>query len=275
MRYARWQVGMDIQVEEIRIVAVQRRRGTLRVCHWWHIPYRISEETPETPLFTTKACNALRKLHQQLPARHQLWVSYPSQRIQQLSLPISDRTLPETELRHYAEQAAAHHFTQPISEMYWDYHVTPTALIVTVTDRAGCDALLAQLHHIGLYPSGLTPCDRILAVLVAQGMPAGCVMGMHAESHYWLWAESVQPGQSGWVDRADTASFAALCSRLNTSPHHVALIPDMAAEIPSFAMHSLNVWGSVETDGLPLPVNRGRFALALGLAMGCTRRCYR
>ncbi len=85
-----WQVGLDIQMEAIRALAVIRRRNGWQLRYWWHkiLPSGVLREgILHQPDILSEQLKLLRK---QLPRHISLRIALPAQRILQHTIHVPD-----------------------------------------------------------------------------------------------------------------------------------------------------------------------------------------
>ena len=77
MVFTTWQIGMDIQHESIRVVAVQRQRQGWQLRHWWQLPLPEGTFSDGLIMNTEALTKALVEWRKELPLRHQIRISFP------------------------------------------------------------------------------------------------------------------------------------------------------------------------------------------------------
>ena len=274
MMFATWQIGLDIQHESIRAVAVQRQRQGWQLRHWWQLP--LPEGTFRDGLLInaeafTKAMLDWRK---ELPVRHQLRVSFPTQRTLQRSVPAPDKRLAESASEAYIASATARQLQMTPAQLCWDYlasqDVTDSHLIIAArqTDVA---ALVKSLAVVNLYPATVTPGAGALPLLIAPCHLEKCEYLVHREGNHWLWASTEITPRWGWADTHTVPTIIDFCQQFKTEPERVALSfaqpePQPAGFLP------LDAWSALSRYQPPLPRHGGMFTVAIGLAIGRVSR---
>lgn len=269
MIFSGWQIGLDIQAEGARAVAVQRSRQGWQLRQWWDIPFpagTFDRDCLSRPALLSGRLACWRKA---LPRRHQLRVSFPVQ------YRVADNiSPPEVDLCSVAEEEyIACRISQlrhiPAAELYCDYLRHNDDLAVTAARQRDVHALLACLTCIRLRPVSVTPCDNVLQALPKESYPAACDYLVHEEPTYWLWA-ACNGGRCGWQDKTQTPDLAALCLKLNAAAGNIAFSSACPGQQPR-AGHALDIWQRIVRQYPPIPANKGRYTLALGLALGSLR----
>jgi len=274
MMFSTWQIGLDIQHESIRAVAVQRQRQGWQLRHWWQLP--LPEGTFRDGLLTNSEAftKALLDWRKELPVRHQLRVSFPTQRTLQRPIPAPDKRLAEPASEVYIASATARQLQMTPAQLCWDYlasqDVTDPYLIIAArqTDVA---ALIKSLAAIRLYPATLTPGASALPALIAPCHLEKCQYLVHHEGDHWLWASAEAMPRWGWVDTHVVPTIAELCLQLKTAPDRVVLSFAQPQSLPTGVL-LLDAWEALSRLQPPLPRHGGIFTVAIALAIGQVSR---
>lgn len=271
MMFPGWQIGLDIQIEGVRAVAVQWHRQGWQLRHWWHFPFSISGLTD--PIFASPEIlsKALDGWYKQLPNRHRLHVSFPAQRTSQRKISAPDNSLCEAVHEDYIAYSAAQKLHIPASQLYCDYLEQEGTRNVTAARQSDIETLLSCLKSVQLLPNAVTPCDKVLYALPESCYPPECQYLIHEETEYWLWANTGDTGTSGWQDKRQSPCLSALCQYLETSAEKIAFSSACFQDKPTSAVKTLDVWQLLTRQYPPLPQQKGRYTLALGLALGYAR----
>jgi len=268
MLYSGWQIGLDIQAEGIRAVALQWHRRGWQLRHWWHLPLALVASRrrilPQPDALREGLCT----VRKQLPYRYRLRVSFPAQMTRQQKFSAPDAMLSEAEREKYLNQRVEHPQTQNPSHPYYDYCQYGSSVMVTSAQAHEVNQLLDCFREMNFMPESLTPCDKVLSALTVNHAPAGCRLVVHEEPEYWLWAEVAGMRLSGWQDKQQTASLTDLCLALNVVPDEVALSQAFAQGDGSIETQVLDAWQSIRPLQPPLPAHGGLYTVALGLAQG-------
>lgn len=274
MMFKTWQIGLDIQHESICAVAVQRQRQGWQLRHWWQFP--LPEETFRDGLLTnagalTKVLAGWRK---ELPLRHQLRVSFPTQRTLQRRVPVPDKRLAEPASEAYIAAATARQLQMSPAQLSWDYlasqDVSDSHLIVAArqTDVA---VMVKSLAETRLYPATLTPGASALLALIEPCRLEAYHYLVHHECHSWLWASTEPVPRWGSIGTDTALTFFDVCQQLKTEPEFVAMSDEQPESLPS-GVGQLDAWRAFSRLQPPLPLNSGIFTVAIGLAIGRVSR---
>lgn len=270
MVFTTWQIGMDIQRESIRVVAVQRQRQGWQLRHWWQLPLPEGTFSDGLIMNTEALTKALVEWRKELPLRHQIRISFPVSRTLQRPVPASDKRLSEPAREAYIASATARQLQMTSAQLCWDYlpsqDVADPHLIVAArqTDVA---ALLKSLAAIRLYPTTLTPGASALPALVSPCRLEKYQYLVHQEQGHWLWASTEPVPRWGWSDTNAVPTIFDLCQQLKTEPELVALSLAQSSPVPANIL-SLDAWRAFYRLQPPLPRNGAEFTVAIALAIG-------
>lgn len=270
MIFSGWKIGLDIQTEGVRAVAVQKHRRGWQLRQWWSLPYPsmvFIDDILSQPAVLLEVLDGWRK---QLPRRFQLSVSFPAERTFQQNIPIPDKNLSEAVRENYVGYTTARQLQLPASQLCYDYLEQLDALRVTACRQSDLDTLLSSLSSVQLYPDTVTPGDKVLHALPAVCNPQACQYRVHEESDYWLWASCNHIISSGWQDKRQYSDLTALCQWLQSVPEHIAFSTACPRDNTPIPVQELDAWQLVTRLYPPLPQTKGRYTIALGLAFGGT-----
>lgn len=270
MVFTTWQIGMDIQHESIRIVAVQRQRQGWQLRHWWQLPLPEGTFRDGLIMNTEGLAKSLVEWRKELPLRHQIRISFPGARTLQRPVPAPDKRLSEPAREAYIASATARQLQMTSAQLCWDYlpsqDVADPHLIVAArqTDVA---ALLKSLAAIRLFPTTVTPGASALPALVSPCRLDKCQYLVHQEQGHWLWASTEPVPRWGWSDTNAVPTIFDLCQQLKTDPELVALSHAQSSPVPANIL-SLDAWRAFSRLQPPLPRNGAEFTVAIALAIG-------
>lgn len=270
MEFTTWQIGIDIQHENIRVVAVQRQRQGWQLRHWWQLPLLEGTFSDGLLINTEALTKALADWRKELPLRHQIRVSFPGSRTLQRPVPAPDKRLSEPAREAYIASATARQLQMTPAQLCWDYlpsqDVADPHLIVAAR-QTDVSALLKSLAAIRLYPTTLTPGASALPTLISPCRLEKCRYLVHHEKDHWLWASTEPVPRWGWSDTNAVPTIFDLCQQLETEPEMVALSHARPAPAPTNIL-SLDAWQAFSRLQPPLPRNGEEFTVAIALAIG-------
>lgn len=283
-----WQVGLDIQIDAIRVLAVVRRRYGWQLRYWWHqtLPSGVLREgILQQPDIVSDKLKLLRK---QLPRHISLRIALPAQRILQHTIPTPDRRLREPERGGFINATASKVFPLGSQALALDYRnatASSSELVITAARQSEVEQWQACLHQAGLSPHmiDITPCAlRYMATAAGLSGPYWLV---HRLVNEWLWVSSADMPFDFGVVAADSDDVTpgqppttfnplpALLKQLQTRYPEQRGIP-----ITVYYSNAADVASAENTTGWspftafaqyqpPLPPSPAAFILAGGLAL--------
>lgn len=253
-----WKMGLHIQQDGVRAVALQRRREGWQLNKWWYFPVVNAVDHngligDGEPLMTT-----LQALRAELPSQHHLRIAFPARRTLQRTLPLPDR-LCESECQAYVTASTAKALQMPPGSLLSDYSADAalTSLSVTAAHRQEVSYVTKLMARAGFSQYALTPDACALTSFFPFAGPQ--VQGIAAyDGEQWLWATRERWGyhtQGGIHALSETLSLAPaqwLC----------------CSECPEPGFNACNPWQWLTWQHPPKAPDEWRFAVALGLAVG-------
>lgn len=269
-----WQIGLEIQQQTLRAVAVQRQRQGWQLRHWWLLP--LPENTFRDGVLRSpeQLTPVLASWRRELPLRHQLRVAFPSQRTLQRPVPVPDNRLREPDREAYMASSAARQMQMLPAQLSWDYAIQPqdaTQHLVTAARLSDVEELLHCLAKLRLFPATLTPGASVLPALSNLCCQAASAYLVHREIDHWLWASVGEHPGWGWIDARQSKTLAELCLTLETTPEKIAFSSAIAEPLPPGTV-ALDAWRALARLQPPLPQHGGSFTVAIALAIGRLNR---
>ncbi|TSJ53421.1 hypothetical protein FND52_15090 [Atlantibacter subterranea] len=253
-----WKIGLHIQRDGIRAVAVQRRREGWQLKKWWYFPLSAATDCHGLIISNAPLIQALQTLRAELPAQHHLRVAFPARRTLQRTMPLPDQ-LCESECQAYVTTATAKALQMAPESLFSDYRpdAAQKTLSVTAAHRQEVGDVIALLERGGFSYYALTPDACALTSFFPYAAPQ--IQGIAAcDGEQWLWATRERWGgqtEGGLGGLAQTLSIPLsqwLCC--SDTPQEGAAVCDP--------------WRWLTWVHPPKAPDEWRFAVALGLAMG-------
>ncbi|WP_049292929.1 hypothetical protein [Franconibacter helveticus] len=261
MANGRWQIGLHIQKDSVRAVALSRKRGGWALCRWWHMPASDRLWPDGAAIAGEPLTQALRQWRAQLPRGHSLRVAFPAQRTRQRDIPRPAGLLCESECESWLAGAAARELHLPTESLWLDYTLgeAPARFQVTAAQRRETEALLASFQAAGLQPETLTP-DACALAAFWPSAPDNVQLIACKGADAWLWASRSRWGVS------EHGELLAQAREMNISAQQIAI----CGALPEDASNCLQLdpLCFVTFQPPPLLKEAACYTVALGLAMG-------
>ena len=239
MTYEQWQIGLEIQEDGIKALALVSRGGQLRLRRWWQLalpPGCISNGSVAAPDALIATLTTWRKT---LPWRHRMRLGFPAHRtlIRQVPFPTAPLNAPECE--RYIAAATARQLGLAPEALMLDYQAATDKrhFIVTAAQREEVARLSDCIGRAGLRLSAVAPDANALCTLLSRlGAPLRGVVSWQAGK--WIMACG---NHWGWADAVTVTAFEQACALLGTPADETAwceLPPDITAP----AAQHFNPW---------------------------------
>lgn len=257
MVFSSWQIGLDIQCDGARAVALSLDRRGACLRRWWYFPHSVSQATGPLSLPDTMA-----DWHRQLPLGARLRVSFAGLRLLQQSVAAEPEPLNEAQRALYLAATVSKQLRMSAAELSLDYRVQPSGhYTVSAARREEIDALSVALRRYRLTPQAIAPAasalQGFLPFITAQGHNAV----IYQAADRWLWASAESWGV---LSTTEAATASALCLHIHGQASRAVVCQQAFADatVPYF-----DPWRALVRVQPPLPDDGDRYAVALGLAL--------
>lgn len=270
-----WQVGLEIQPQQLLAVAARRHHAGWQLTHWWQQPLQLGTFC-EAQLLQPEALSAtLAAWQQQLPPRYRLQCALPQALVLQAQLTLPNAIAAE-QTAWAVQLSLPKLFPLPADDLAYDYcHPDGTAqpLLITVARRSVVAEWLAALQAARLFPSVIevTPC--VLRGLARQQRhsPQALLLHLQADSSLVV-SPPGTPCRFSTLPTDEALFTAALqwcVTQCGVTPSALLL----SGEVPELRQESVDpprsLWRPFAhfSATLPkLPDRQEQFAVACGLA---------
>lgn len=179
-----WQVGLDIQEDTLRSLAVKKRRYGWQLCHWWHAPLAGSSLNSRGEVEPECLLELLKNWRKRLPKKISLRITLPVSLILQQPLPLPAQPLSEPELAWLVEASLDKLFPLPASELAFDYRQMmgkkgqpAEKLLITAAKYSELNRWLAVLAEVGIEPDAVDIAPSILRFMAdLVGVPTDSLL---------------------------------------------------------------------------------------------------
>lgn len=261
MVFRSWQIGLDIQCDGARAVALSRGRHGWCLQRWWDFPH---SKTP--PAGQSELPEAMVDWHRQLPLGAQLRVSFPGSRTLQKAVTPEPGALNETQRAMYLAASLSKPLHMNAAELSLDYCTQPSGeYAVTAARREEVEAMRTVLHQIRLIPMAIAPDASALQSLIPFIAAKGYSTLIHQSGEYWLWASADRWGSVGV---ALVATASALCQHIAVQTAQAVTCHQALA---GNGVAYFDPWSALMRLQPPLPEKGERYAVALALALARVR----
>ncbi|WP_312981907.1 hypothetical protein [Atlantibacter sp.] len=253
-----WKIGLHIQQDGVRAVAVQRRRGGWQLKKWWYFPLVTATDNHGVIISSEPLIQALHTLRAELPAQHHVRVAFPARRTLQRTMPLPGH-LCESECQGYVTAATAKVLQMAPDSLFSDYYpdAARKTLFVTAAHRQEVTGVMALVERAGFSHYTLTPDACALTSFFSYAAPH--IQGIAAcDGEQWLWAT-----RERWGCQPE-GGLGSLVETLSVPPSQWLCCNGE----PQDGVASCEPWRWLTWVHPPKAPDEWRFAVALGLAMG-------
>lgn len=262
MVFSSWQIGLDIQKDGARAVALTLNRRGPWLRRWWYFPHSSSPATGLSLLPENMAC-----WYRQLPHGARLRVSYADLRVLQQTVAVESAPLAASQREIYLATTVCRQLRMNAAELSLDYSVQSSgAYAVTAARREDIEALCAVLRQCRLVPEAVAPAASALQSLLPYLNWRDRDTVIYRADERWLWACAERWGV---LSAADVATAQTLSTHIHGQAGRAVVCQQAFAndEVPYF-----DPWRALVRVQPPLPEDGDRYAVALGLALAKVAR---
>lgn len=264
MLFRHWQIGVDIQHDALRVVAVQRQRYGWQLRGWWHAPLEAGWIIQGMVAEPDAVAGVLARLRRHWPLGHRIRVGIPVGRTVLRHVPSPAVQLREQAFHDYVGQVAARQLDIPVEKLCWDY--------TAKAEHAGIDIVAAHHEDVITLQRCLSLAQCRVAAITPDALALGLFQSVLGENQWvicrtcthWVWFSS-----AGWgsLPVAEAAECLAVCDQLRCLPENAWFCGQIAPDYQE-QVNILDPWRAIQRVSPPLPVDHYCYALAVGLAMG-------
>lgn len=126
MAFDRWRIGMDIEPDVLRALALSRERTQWRCRGWWQFPLPMGRDAQGDPCPVAATVDALRRWRRQLPRRLSVRLCLTGLPVTLTRLPAPDRRLGESACGWYLETQLRRRLPSLPAALAWDWCLDAT-----------------------------------------------------------------------------------------------------------------------------------------------------
>ncbi len=262
MAFGNWRIGLDIQKDALRAVAISQRRGIWRLQRWWRLPCDGDDEEK-------RISAALNGWYRQLPLGYYLCVGFPTRRTLQREIPSPPPGLSELQCAHYVASATGRQLQMPEQTLCLDFCsvFAESRFAVTAARASEVGRLAAMIRQARLRLTAIAPEACALFSFLPfishhdDSDMADCCL-VYRTAAEWLW---VCQDRWGSIPCHEAPDCATLCQRLATTPRRLVCCSPGA--LTGDGVRDFNPWLALSRLQPPLPEEGDGYAIALGLAL--------
>lgn len=266
MASGHWRIGLNIQDNNVFAVALADSRQGWQVRGWWAFSDGMVADRRSLWSAPYRLKALLGDWRATLPRYHQLAVSFPALQTLQRQLPVPVPSLNEPQREVYLALNMARELQLEAGALQLDYHLSsgsPSRYAVTAVKRAVYEPMIQALNALDLAPQAMTPDACALQTLMPGVSADGYEAIVYRQDDIWLWASAQEWG--AWTCH-ELTDPQAVCQAIGLPQHRVAFI-----ESGNMNSADYDPWQVIARRLPPLPVNGGRYSIAIALAIGAGR----
>ncbi len=259
MVFSRWQIGLAIQDDGVRAIAISRGRQGWRLRRWWFLAPSLETATGSMRNLT----DTLRAWQRTLPLGYQLRVAFPSGRTLTREIPAPVSALTETQCMQYLSAATGERLRMAAEELTLDYCLREEgSFSVVAAKKTEIEELRQILYRARLHVWAIIPdaCALTSFLPYLAAVDAKRRTYIAREQSVWVWADEKRWGAVS-VQEAETSE--ALCTSLGIDSECAAFATAAAGD----SAFVFDPWRTLRQIQPPVPADNARYAVPLGLAL--------
>ncbi|MCD1126116.1 pilus assembly protein PilM [Jinshanibacter sp. LJY008] len=173
-----WQVGLDIQEDGFRALAVQPRRYGWQLRHWHYQPVSSPAIGDNALRLSSEILEALSEWRRNLPRRVSIRIALPAEVILQQSIKLPEPSLPPQEQEWLVESSVSKLFPLAARELAVDYRLLSPInsdrsvggeIVVSATRRSVIEYWESELAGIDIFPDIIDTAPCVLRYMAQLG----------------------------------------------------------------------------------------------------------
>ncbi|WP_253306134.1 type IV pilus biogenesis protein PilM [unidentified bacterial endosymbiont] len=270
-----WQVGLEIQPQQLLAVAARRHPTGWQLMHWWQQPLPLGTFCEAQLLQPEALSTTLAAWQQQLPSRYRLQCALPPALVLQAQLTLPTAIAP-AQTAWAVQLSLPKLFPLPADDLAYDFcHPEGVAqpLLITVARRSIVAEWLAALRAARLSPSiiEITPCVLRALARQQQHSPQALLLHLQADSSLVVSPPGTPCRFSSLPTDAAlfTAALQWCVTQCGVTPSALLLSGEVEGLMQASADPPSALWRPFAHFRAPLPALPDRqelFAVACGLA---------
>ena len=215
MFFSQWNIGLDIQPEQVTALALRRRRQGWQICDRWQHALSVQNSAETHHQSQEELIQLLSQWQKRLPANVSLRVGLPPHLVLRRSLTVPPSVLHEPRLGHYVRTASGQLFPEGHGTLAVDYQYSeahPPQLSVTMVSQTVLQQWITLFQRAGLCPDVFELMPGCLAVVMKLLAPGDDKILLHGSDAFWMWSCCRNGVVSyGWQFRQQYPDAATVC----------------------------------------------------------------
>ena len=270
MFFSHWNIGLDIQPEQVTALAIQRRRGGWQLCDQWQHALSVQNSVEANPLPQEELVQLLSQWHKRLPANFSLRVGLPPHLVLRRSLKVPPTVLHEPRLGQYVRTASGQLFPEGHGTLALDYQYSrahPLQVSVTMASQSVLQQWITLFQRAGLCPDVFELMPGCLAAVMKLLPRTGDKILLHGSETFWMWS-CCRNGvvSDGWKFRQQSTDAAAVCLEQCPEATERLFCCSQKQPLPP-GFHPFQLFSLFTHRNPPSAVQDSSFTLAAGLAL--------
>ncbi len=270
MFFSQWNIGLDIQPEQVTALAIQRRRQGWQICHGWQHALSVQHSAETHHPSREALIQLLSQWQKRLPANFSLRVGLPPHLVLRRSLTVPPTVLHEPRLGHYVRTASGQLFPEGHGTLALDYQYStahPPQVSVTMVSQSVLQQWITLFQSAGLSPDVFELMPGCLAEVITLLPPGDDRILLHGSEAFWMWS-CCRSGiiSNGWQFRQQSPDAAALCLEQCPQARESLFCSSPQQPLPS-GFQPFPLFSLFSHRDLPSLMPEHSFTLAAGLAL--------
>lgn len=269
MLFSHWNIGLDIQADQVTALAIQRRRHGWQICHCWQRALSVQKSVDAKQQPQEELISLLMSWQKGLPANFSLRIGLPPHLVLRRSLTVPPAVLHEPRLGHYVRTASAQLFPEGDETLALDYQSTahPSQISVTMASQSVLQQWIRLFQQAGLRPDVFELMPGALSTVMKRLPVGGHRILLHGCEAFWMWS-CCRKGvvSDGWQFRQQSQDAATVCLKHSPEATERFFCGTPQQPLPA-GFHSFQPFSLLTYHGTSSLVHEHSFTVAAGLAL--------
>ncbi|ARU92381.1 type IV pilus biogenesis protein PilM [Tatumella citrea] len=215
MFFSHWNIGLDIQPDQVTALAIQRQRRGWKICHRWQHALSVDHSVEANHQPQEELIQLLSQWQKRLPANVSLRVGLPPHLVLRRNLAVPSAVLHEPRLGHYVRTASGQLFPEGHGTLAMDYQYSTDdspQVSVTMVSQSVLQQWIRLFQRAGLRPDVFELMPGCLAEIMKLLPQNEDRILLHGSEAFWMWS-CCRDGviSYGWQFRQQSPDAGGLC----------------------------------------------------------------